>query len=460
MRRIPLLLAILPLILAALAAFDARAGAQDAALADFAGDWSGALAVGGQSLPLVLHVDPDAVPPVTLDSPNQGAFGLPAAESAGEAVTDGALTVSWPAIGARYEGRLSEGGDTLTGTFRQGPAALPLTFERTAGAPAAPVRPQEPVPPLPYDEEAVSIDVPGTEVRLAGTLTMPRGEGPFPGVVLISGSGPQDRDETVLTHRPFLVLSDRLTRAGIAVLRYDDRGVAQSTGAFEGATSRDFAADAAAALRVLDARAETGAVGFVGHSEGGLVASLATVEAGAAPAFTVALAAPFVPMAKIIAQQVEDGLRASGQPEPVVRAAVKTQNAILAAATSDADAAARCAAVEAAAAGLSPAQQAEARAFCGPWMQTILSLDPVALHRRAGVPTLALFGEKDVQVAAEPNAAAARGLENVDVRVVGGANHLFQSADTGAVAEYAQIEETMQEDVMADIATWIADAAR
>ena len=310
--------------------------------------------------------------------------------------------------------------------------------------------------PLPYREETVRVGVPGTDVTLAGTLTLPDGEGPFPGAVLISGSGPQDRDETILGHRPFLVLSDRLTRAGVAVLRHDDRGVGASTGVFAGATSEDFAADAAAALAHLKARSDIGRAGFVGHSEGGLVAPLAIARHDAAADFVVSLAGPFVPMRDVLARAAEDCMRLAGQGEEDRAANMAVQHRILDAALVDGDEAAVCAAVDRATAGLPESVRGESRSLCGPWFRTIMRLDLAALHRAANVPTLALFGALDVQVAAEPNAAAARALPGVEARTIPGANHLFQGAKTGAVSEYSAIEETMREDVMRIVADWIS----
>ena len=430
--------------------------AEDLALDDYDGDWIGSLELSGVSLSLVLHVDADAVPPATLDSPDQGAFGIAAVESAEEAVREGELSLSWPDLGATYVGRLAADGERIDGEFAQRGTAFALDLVRADAADLAPpARPQEPVPPLPYGEAPVSVEVPGEGVTLAGTLTLPPGDGPFPGVVLVSGSGAQDRDESVMGHRPFLVLSDRLARAGIAALRHDDRGTGASTGTFDGATSRDFAADAAAALAALAAREEIGPVGFVGHSEGALVAALAVAERGAEADFLVALAGPFVPLAKVVRGQVEDALRLAGTDAAVAEESLRVQDRILEAALLDGTEEEVCEAVDAATERLPEATRREASLLCRPWFRTALRLDPVALHRAANVPTLALFGALDRQVAAGPNARAARGLPGVEVRVIDGANHLFQGAGTGAVSEYRGIEETMREGVMEGVATWI-----
>jgi len=435
---------------------DPAQGSTGGTLEDYAGDWTGTLAVGGIELPPVLHVAAGAARPVTLDSPEQGTFGLAADGAAAEAVREGTLKASWSSIGASYTGRLSAGTDTIGGEFDQGGKTFTLDLVRASEADLAPrARAQDPVPPLPYAEEAVHVDVPGTSVVLAGTLTLPAGAGPFPGVVLLSGSGPHDRDETMVGHRPFRVSGDRLARAGIAVFRYDDRGIGESTGTFAGATSRDFAADAAAALAFLASRPEIGRVGFVGHSEGGLVAPLAIAENDAAADFVVALAGPFVPMRDIIARQVEDALRLAGTDDAVVANSLRVQNRLLDAALVDGDEETVCRAIDEAAERLPESRRQEAKTFCGPWFRTVLRLDPTALHRATNVPTLTLFGALDRQVAADPNAEAARALPDAEVRVVDGANHLFQTATTGALAEYRAIEKTRREDVMASVAEWV-----
>ena len=423
---------------------------------DYGGDWIGALDVAGTRLPLILHVDADATSPVTLDSPEQGMVALAAEQTAAQAVRQGVLRVGWPSMGATFHGHLSLDSGAVSGQFMQRGTTFKLDLVRASEADLAPrVRVQEPTLPLPYTEDAVSITVPGTGVTLAGTLSLPEGDGPFPGVVLLSGSGAHDRDETMAGHRPFRVLADRLVRAGIAVLRQDDRGIGESTGTFAGSTSRDFAVDAAAALRCLASRKEIGRVGFIGHSEGGLVAALSIVEGGADADFVVALASPFVPLREVIARQVEDTLRLDGADSAVIANSVRVQNALLDAATVKGDEETVRRAVDKATRDMPESQRQEAKAFGDPWLQTILRLDPAALFCKAGLPTLALFGTLDRQVAAEPNAAAAHMLPNVEVQVFAGANHLFQGARIGAVAEYATIEETMREDVMARVAEWV-----
>ena len=308
--------------------------APEVTLESFGGDWSGTLEVAGQRLPLVLHVDPYADVPVTLDSTAQGAFGLEASAS----VEDDALVAAWPDIGATYTATLAKAGDAISGEFAQSGQSFRLRMTRAPAPIGVPDRPQAVMGTPPYPVVTGSAEsAPGT--RLAYTLTLLEGaDGPVPGVVLISGSGPQDRDETIAGHKPFAVLADHLTRAGVAVLRYDDRGTARSTGTFEDATSRDFATDAAAMLAEL--RREAGArgvmlseAGLIGHSEGGLVAGLVAAETEAAPDFIVALAAPFVPMGEVLVRQTEDALRARGATEAQTAASVAASTSRRCAAT-------------------------------------------------------------------------------------------------------------------------------
>jgi hypothetical protein len=212
---------------------------------------------------------------VTLDSISQAAYDIPVRNfnRSGDAVS-----FQVPAANVTYQGQVN--GDTLSGDWmRPGFDTVTVAFERVSETVEAPNRPQTPQAPFPYTIEEVRIDNPEAEgVTLAGSLTVPEGEGPFPGVVLISGSGPQDRDETVWTHQPFAVLADHLTRQGIAVLRYDDRGFADSTGDFASATSYDFASDAAAVAQWMRNHPMINAVGLAGHSEGGLIAPIVAAE--------------------------------------------------------------------------------------------------------------------------------------------------------------------------------------
>jgi pimeloyl-ACP methyl ester carboxylesterase len=445
---------------------EAPEGDSTLTLADYEGDWQGTLEVAGTELPLVLHIDQGDDPAVTLDSPEQGAFGIPASEYG---VDEGVLNAAWAELGASYRGRLDPAGPVIEGEFAQGPLTLELVFApvQTAGAteavvsPAPPAgRPQEPALPLPYYTEEISIEAEdGT--TLGGTLTLPDGDGPFPAVVLLTGSGAQDRDESLLGHKPFLVLSDHLTRQGIATLRFDDRGVGASGGSLDQATLGMLASDAAAKLAYLRSRPEVGTAGIIGHSEGGIVAGMVPAATGTPPDFLVSLAGPFVSMAEIINAQVADGLRRSGASEETIQQTMEIQLALIGAAQASDTPEAGCEAVTEVAEAYGAVQQA--RQLCSPLAHSWLQVDPAEGFSEFGGPVLALFGSMDLQVPAEMNVPAAKAAlaDNDDavVRVVEGANHLFQTAETGEVSEYPSIQETMRPDVMNTVAEFVRLAA-
>ena len=359
-------------------------------------------------------------------------------------------------------------------------------------------RPQDPQRPYPYAEEVLFFDNPRAPgVRLAATLTMPRGEGPFAAAVLVSGSGQQDRNEALEGHRPFLVLADYLTRRGLAVLRYDDRGSFQSTGDFINATTEDLATDALAAVEYLAARPEIdpGRVGVIGHSEGGLVAPMVAVQSEAV-AFIVLLAGPGMVGEELMYLQQSLLLASLGADEASVAfvqarterfyAVLKTENdrglaeaairriwdeyldgEIVPENIDDADKAR----VLAELAALSDADKAQItranlppllRELNRPWWPFFLAYDPRPTLSRVRVPVLAINGDKDLQVPAAPNlegiAAALEEGGNPDFQTVSlpGLNHLFQTAETGAIEEYAQIEETFAPEALELVGDWVA----
>lgn len=443
----------------------------------FQGVWSGTLDVGAAKLRLVFHVSAAAGGALsgTMDSPDQGAAGIPATSVSAQGST---LRFAVANIGMTYEGTLSADGTKLEGTFTQGAARVPLTLTR-GDAPPPPERPQNPKPPLPYRVEDVAVPNATAGVRLAGTLTLPEGPGPFPAVVLVSGSGPQDRDESLMGHKPFLVLADHLTRKGIAVLRYDDRGVGKSTGRFSAATSEDFTSDALAAVAFLKARADMGTVGIAGHSEGGLIGPLAASRSPDV-GFVVMLAGPGVPGDEILYAQGALITRAEGASEAQAAASRKIQEAMFAVIRAQPDSAAAVTelqhALQQAMAALpqdirsgmeselTPAAlDAQIRQVNSPWFRFFLTYDPRPTLEKVRVPVLALNGSLDLQVPAESNlheveAALKRG-GNADVtaRLLPGLNHLFQTAHTGSPSEYAQITETMSPVALEAVSSWILE---
>lgn len=382
------------------------------------GDWTGRLELGGgRSLKLVLHIGAPT-DTVTLDSPDQGAYGLPC-----ETVylLDDSINIRIPRLMMSYQGRVGLDG-VLSGVFAQGNIRLPLSFR--PGMERA-VRPQTPRPPFPYTEESVTVDA-GPGIRLAGTLTVPdTHSATTPVVVLVSGSGAQNRDEELFEHKPFAVMADYLARNGIASLRYDDRGVGESTGDRTDATTRDYAADTDAAVKWLRRQHRFGQTGVIGHSEGGMIAyMLGAVDDG--PDFIVSIAGPAVEGARILDYQNKTVFVRGGMTEAQAdRAAADARKRL------EAD----------------PTMK---------WMHFFLSYNPASDLRNLKIPALIIYGGKDRQVPSEMNSDVARQLApRATVRSYPGLNHMMQHAPTGAVEEYSSIEETISPEVLKDIATFI-----
>lgn len=337
------------------------------------------------------------------------------------------LRISSRLTGISFAGVLTADGTQLRGTFtRDGRSSL-VTFSRV-------LRPQDPVGPFPYDTSRVAFEsAPG--VRLAGTLAIPFGTGPFPVVVLVAGSGPQDRDGSMFLHRPLWVIADYLARRGIASLRYDDRGTAQSTGSFEEATTADFALDAEAAVRFAadHPKLASDRIGLVGHSEGGLVAPMVAGRSRDV-AFVVLLAAPALRFDSLMLLQSRATLMAQGASTAAIDSAARQNRSAYSAMISSSD---------------------------SPWYRLWLRYDPRPALEMLRVPTLSLNGSKDVQVPAEENLRAVRtslhigGNADVDVRELPGLNHLFQHATAGTVIEYPLIEETFAPEALSAMTEWI-----
>ena len=468
---------LLSLVLAGAALFIGTSlPAQATAAPSAVGEWLGTLRASGVELRLGLSVraNPDGTLSSDLDSYDQGAMNIPADTTV---QTGAVLRVVILRAAGGYEGTISADGQRMTGTWRQGPGSIPLEFTRAdsaALAAAAPRRPQLPRAPFPYAVEEVSFEsVPG--VRLAGTLTRPNSAGPHPTVVLISGSGPQDRDETLLGHKPFLVLADYLTRRGIAVLRYDDRGFARSTGDFANATSADFAEDVRAAVRFLRARKDVGKVGLVGHSEGGLIAPMVARTPGVVD-MIVLLAGPGVPGDSILLTQAALIGRAQGVPESTLQSSQRASRRMYALVREARDTVGlrdRLLAEMRQYAQTVPAEQrsamgatdaainAQVAQVMSPWFRYFITYDPRPALRATRVPVLALNGTLDLQVPYEANVAGIRTAlsagrnRDFDVRALPGLNHLFQTARTGAPREYQTIEETFAPSALQIVGDWL-----
>ncbi|MEN8145422.1 MAG: alpha/beta fold hydrolase [Gemmatimonadota bacterium] len=449
-------------------------GPAQVATPDFklAGDWQGTLYVQGTELPLVFHFleSEDGTMSGSLDSPAQGATGLPISEVA---IRGDTLVVEVSSVGGQYQALRD--GDRFTGKWRQGATTLPLDLIRVPAGESAFVfvRPQHPTEPYPYQSREVEFDNVAAGIRLAGTLTLPATGRGLPGVILISGSGPQDRDETVFGHRPFLVLADHLTRSGIAVLRFDDRGVGRSSGDFSAATTEDFASDVEAALDYLAGRPEVNAaaIGLIGHSEGGLVAPMVAAESERV-AFVVLLAGPGTPGDRILINQAELIARASGLSEEAAQSVRIRQKEILEAVTRGTEQTELEALLrkhmQDQLAGLTDEEkdariQTQLAALSSPWFRYFLAYDPVPALRKVRVPVLALTGELDLQVPYEENlsqieeALVSGGNPDVTVVSLAGHNHLLQEAKTGLPAEYAQIEQTISPTALDLVSSWILE---
>ena len=448
----------------------------DDGLAELIGDWEGVLM---GALPVVVRLTPGESADVlnaTLDSPSQDSFGNP---STGARLEDGTLVIEFPGLGGRFEGEVQ--GDTISGTWSQG-QDLPLVLTRstgeTTGSNAAPVsRPQTDDVPSRREEDLSVDSAPG--IRLAGTLTLPEGAGPFPAVVLVSGSGPQDRDATIFGHKPFALWADRLADAGIATYRFDDRGTAQSTGDWASASIREFSADAAASVRALLAREDISAVGVMGHSEGGYVAPRVARMVQEA-AFVVLLAGPGVPGHEVYAEQHRLLAMAGGMAEAPARLYSEIIAALVSpyaepVASNDrrqrGEAAARAVLADAdpdlvqeLTGGLDPQSTFDTilNFVSTPGVGSFIGWDPRQDLEDLSIPALAVFTEYDLQVPpaqSEPamtRALAASGSPAHAVVTFEGLNHLFQPTTTGRPEEYGEIETTVSEEVLDFVADWIA----
>jgi pimeloyl-ACP methyl ester carboxylesterase len=376
-------------------------------------------------------------------------------------------------LGATYDGTLEDNGNEIRGTFTQG-IALPLVFRRVDHVEVL-KRPQLPQPPFPYDARQMSYENKSADLRLAGTLTIPHGTGPSPAVILITGSGPQDRDSTIAGHKPFLVIADHLTRRGIAVLRVDDRGVGGSQGNAARASLEDLASDVLAGVAYLKSLPEIDPqrIGLIGHSEGGIVAPLAAAQSKDV-AFLVLLAGPGVPGDKLVIEQNQLVLRSLGAQTEVVQWQVSWLREMIAVAKTEKDETAAAAKMRAAwekakamlpepIRGRDSTANAEAQLAMlnSPELRSFLVIDPADALRKIKIPVLALNGERDLQVSPEQNlppiSAALQAAGNMDfeIRELPGLNHMFQKCDLCTVAEYGSLEETFSPSALQVMGDWI-----
>ena len=445
------------------------------------GVWQGTLRFSGIELRIIFTISrsPDNTLTATYDVPEQNVSDLPVDEIT---FNNRNLRFEIIPIEGVFEGKLTEDGVKIDGHWTQSGMTLPLVFERIHTKPVT-KRPQEPKEPFPYRVEEVVFKNVDAGITLAGTLTLPPPEGTFPTVLLLSGSGAQDRDEAVFGHRPFLVLADYLTRRGIAVLRVDDRGVGGSTGNFDKATAMNYAADAMAGVTYLKSRKEINheLIGLVGHSEGGMIASIVAVQSPDI-AFIVLIASPGMAIKKMEYSEQTRTLKANGASDDLIARNRAVQESLFAVISQEIDSKVVqdefTSIITAFFKGLSEEERKikeiseenldayihdQFQKLHSPWFRFYLPYDPGTVLQKVACPVLAVNGEKDVQVTPKENLQAiiralkAGGNKNYTVKELPNLNHLLQTAETGNISEYFKIEETMSPTALQIIGDWILE---
>ena len=436
------------------------------------GNWLGTLRAQGLELRVVFKVseNEDGTLKATLDSPDQGAFDIPVDSTIYDEPN---VRFVVKAVAGFYEGKFE--GDSIVGTWTQS-ISLPLTLKRTESV-EPPKRPQEPKPPFPYNKEDVLFENKEDTLTLSGTFTFPKEGNSFPAVILISGSGPQDRNEEVFGHKLFLVLADYLTRNGIAVLRFDDRGVGKSSGNFSTATTEDFVTDVLAGVEYLKKRKKVNEdkIGLIGHSEGGLIAPLAAVQSDDID-FIILMAAPGMQGKEILRRQTALIMRANGYEEEKINRDVNVLSKMYEIILNEKDTTVAKEKLKAefdkSYADLTEEEKKamgdpdlffnqRISSLLSPWFRFFLGYDPYKTLTKIKIPLLAINGEKDLQVPPKENleliekALKEGGNKNYKVAELKGLNHLFQEAETGSPNEYAKIAETISPTALTFITNWI-----
>ena len=430
----------------------------------FEGSWKGSLVVSAMELPLIFEFKYNGVWEGTMQSPMQSNAKIPLSriENRGDSIF-----VELKQAGLSYKGKLNQERNAIEGTFQQRTLKAPMVLTRLSAAQAEAAgtfkRSQRVKPPYSYDTLNVNFENTIDKVTLAGTMTSPKEKGRYPAVVLVTGSGPQDRNSTALGHEPFKVLADYLTKQGIIVLRYDDRGIAQSTGKYQTATTGDFGKDALAGLQFLrkQAKVDPNKVGIIGHSEGGLISLILAGQHVAGLDFIVSLNGPAIRIDSLMIMQAEAVERSMGRTlTPAMKEKVLRNYEI---AKSDLTTEKAFQAIMSNMKVIEGSQNVafadEIGVLVTPWYRHFLKIDPVQFIKKIKVPVFASFGGKDIQVIAVPNMESMtdnlpKGTKS-EIKIYPDLNHMNQHANTGAVAEYAEIEETISPELMQDVANWI-----
>lgn len=443
---------------------------------DLSGIWSGKLDLPNTvKLTIAFNLSKDEAGnyKVTLDSPDQGAMGIPTESTT---INNDSVRIEIPIIKGYYVGKIFYDEMKIVGKWNQAGSSFDLDVKKVDKL-EKPNRPQEPKEPYPYNSEEVLFENEKDNVVLAGTLTFPNEGSNFPAVVMITGSGGQDRNEELLGHKPFLVISDYLTRNGIAVLRFDDRGIAQSTGDHSKATSEDFANDVLAAVQFLKERKEIDKtkIGLIGHSEGGMIAPLAAIQSDDV-SFIILMAGPGIPGDSILYLQGALIQRAEGESEEKIKKSVELQRSIFKMVINSTDDEKLNKDLRDKFYEEYPNMTEEEKKEIGdpevyldmqiktitsPWFKYFLKFDPAPVLEKVKCAVLAINGENDLQVPPRENLSAIKsalersGNNNFEVVELKRLNHLFQSSETGRISEYGQLEETISPLALQTMLDWI-----
>ena len=428
--------------------------------AQIEGYWKGQIDLGVQKLEMAFDIQSvESGFSATLDVPAQGAFGIPVDETVFQ---ENQLKLTMSAMGASYTGTLKEG--RLEGEFTQRGMTFPMNLEKGAKV-TQKARPQDPQPPFDYRIEEVSFVNEQEGNTLAGTLTIPAGKGSFPAMVLVSGSGQENRDEELMNHRPFWVIADYCARHGVAVLRYDDRGMGGSTGVVENATSLDFSYDAEAAFDFLRKQKHIDAshVGILGHSEGGIINFMVSARRPEV-AFLVSLAGPAVNGIEVLKEQQAAILRASGMTEEMIAFSQNSNKQLFDIVEASNDREEADSLMRQLVKGWGYNEELTKQTVSQmtmPWMYYFLKYDPTEAIVKTNCPALLLNGTKDLQVLVTQNFPAYEKIiadyakTNLTLRELPDLNHLFQHCETGAIEEYVTIDETISPEVLEMIVEFV-----
>ena len=428
------------------------------------GDWYGNLNVQGTELPLIFHIQKTNSTYISkMDSPKQGGFDIKVDKTE---YNNSTLKMTISALGVKYEGSYDKNREKIKGTFQQGGKSQPLNLLREKIIKKV-NRPQEPKKPYPYSSENVTFFNKKDSINLAGTLTLPKNTKNFSTVILISGSGPQDRNSEIMDHKPFLIISDYLTRNGIAVLRYDDRGVGESQGEYFKATSKDLSTDTEAAIKYLKSRKDISKnrIGLVGHSEGGLIAPMVATNSNDV-SFIILLAGPGLKGEQILLLQKKLIEQRSGIDEVTIN---KSQEIFKGAYEIISTSKGNNEELRSKLKGYFDEKfnnsmedkqlNSLIESISSPWIKYFMKYDPSSTLKKLNIPVLALFGMNDLQVPSVENSKALEDLENKNIEVMQleNLNHLFQESKTGMPDEYSEIEQTISPKVLDIISKWIIE---